>query len=506
MNMKRFVATDMRQAITLVKNTLGADAVIISSRKTAEGVEILASDDYSENVASERAPQANVAATKARESDSLSSLFSPPSDHDQQRQMAFSDKTKYAPHSVEPALIERFDDDVVNISSQSRQAILKKQPTVQNKSPSYKEDQQTLANFLADKLDMEAPQAPATHKKSSHQAAGFEEKAWKAASTIRDEVTEEAHISSEEMHGLRNEMKNMRSLLENQCVLLDWKRQNEQNPLRLSLLKRFSEMGLSDALSARLTDEVGYIDDLESASEQALKALVGKINCSHEDIWMQGGLIAMVGPTGVGKTTTIAKLAARYVMQHGAEKVALVTTDTYRIGAQEQLMHYGKLLGVPVYVVENGKSLRDMMDSLRDKKLVLVDTAGMSQRDMRLYDQLQNTLNVASMKTCLVLSANAHASNLGEVVKAFSHTNICGCVLTKTDEAVSLGAAISTLVKHRLCLLYCSNGQRVPEDIELAKSHNLVSQALEMLKDYRDIHSEDSMAFSFSEVSAHASL
>jgi flagellar biosynthesis protein FlhF len=193
--------------------------------------------------------------------------------------------------------------------------------------------------------------------------------------------------------------------------------------------------------------------------------------------------VALVGPTGVGKTTTAAKLAARFALRHGADHVALVTTDSYRVGATEQLRTYGRIMGVPVRVTRTPEELRGALQDLSACRLVLIDTAGMSQRDMRLSEQLTLVQQGSPLvQVFLVLSATTQPLGLEEVVRAFRGIPIDGCILTKLDEAVSLGALLSVLVQHGLPVGYLSDGQRVPEDIRPARAHVLVNQALQVLK------------------------
>jgi flagellar biosynthesis protein FlhF len=180
----------------------------------------------------------------------------------------------------------------------------------------------------------------------------------------------------------------------------------------------------------------------------------------------QGGVVALVGPTGVGKTTSVAKIAARYAMRHGYDQVALVTTDSYRIAAHEQLRTYARILGVPVRVANDADELRTTLDNLADRSLVLIDTAGMSQRDRRLAEQFHTLVTGApTVQTYAVLAANTQPGGLDETVHAFRGAELDGCVLTKIDESTSLGPALSTIIEQSLPLAFLSDGQRVPEDL-----------------------------------------
>jgi flagellar biosynthesis protein FlhF len=200
----------------------------------------------------------------------------------------------------------------------------------------------------------------------------------------------------------------------------------------------------------------------------------------------RGGVTALVGPTGVGKTTTIAKLAARAVMRHGAGQVALVSTDHFRIGAAAQLEHYGRLLGVRVYPAYDAQSLRQVLELLRGCHTVLIDTAGVAGHDARLAEQLATLEDfngeAGELRSCLVLAANAQSQSLEEAVRAYLPLKPQACILTKLDEAPSLGGALSVLIRHRLALDYTTDGQRVPEDIANADARVLVCRAAKVLK------------------------
>ena len=200
----------------------------------------------------------------------------------------------------------------------------------------------------------------------------------------------------------------------------------------------------------------------------------------------QSGIVSLVGPTGTGKTTTIAKLAARYAQKYGPEQVAMVTIDTYRIAAFEQLEIYGKIIGCSVKKAHNAQELNDILYQLRNRKLVLIDTAGFSQRDPRLIEQLQHYDHHTgfNIKNYLVLPAGAQYQVLSQCVKAYKATSLHGCIFTKLDECYSLGEALSVVIENDLSLSYVTDGQRVPEDIKLADSANLTLIASKLYKKY----------------------
>ena len=198
------------------------------------------------------------------------------------------------------------------------------------------------------------------------------------------------------------------------------------------------------------------------------------------DLIDRGGVYALVGPTGVGKTTTTAKLAARCVVRYGADRLALLTTDGYRIGAHEQLRIYGRILGVPVFTVRDGDDLRRTLADLRDKHMILIDTVGMSQRDRMVAEQAALLSRSGQVNRLLLLNAGARGDLLDDVVRAYAGENLTGCILTKVDEAPSLAPALDCIVRNGLTLAYVANGQRVPEDLHLPNRTYLLHRAFKV--------------------------
>jgi flagellar biosynthesis protein FlhF len=221
--------------------------------------------------------------------------------------------------------------------------------------------------------------------------------------------------------------------------------------------------------------------------------------------WMDGGgVVSLVGATGVGKTTLIAKLAARWVLRHGPRDIALVTTDSVRIGAQEQIHTLGRLLGVPAYAIDGAGEVAGALEHLQDKRLVLIDTAGLSPRDPRLEQELATLASASNrMETTLVLSAAAQAGAIEEAVTRFAAAQPTTCMLTKLDEATSLGGAISTLIRSQLPVTYVSEGQRVPEDLAPARAHQLIARAVDLSRKSGASADEDLLRRRFGTV-AHA--
>ncbi|NYI02422.1 flagellar biosynthesis protein FlhF [Cupriavidus plantarum] len=296
-----------------------------------------------------------------------------------------------------------------------------------------------------------------------------------------------------ELGDLRGELASMRAMLERQFAGLSGGNApgvSAGDPLRESLFEWLVNAGFSGQLSRTLLSKlpVGY--DRPAAMGWIRQELARKVPVlSDEDaLFAQGGVLALIGPTGVGKTTTTAKLAARFVLRHGPEQLALLTTDSFRIGAHEQLRIYGDILGVPVHAVKDAADLRFALNAMKEKHLVIIDTVGMSQRDRSLSDQIAMLAGVqAPVQRVLVLNGASHGDTLNEVVHAYRHDalpaaganapGLDGCIISKLDEATHLGSVLDVVIRHRLPVFYASTGQRVPEHLELAQGAALVERA-----------------------------
>jgi flagellar biosynthesis protein FlhF len=286
---------------------------------------------------------------------------------------------------------------------------------------------------------------------------------------------------------MRKEISGLKDMLQTQLSDLTWKDMERTSPIQVQLMQRHLQMGVHVDLAKQLSNKANGNDDLETAWRHSLGTLANQIDIKDNDIINTGGIFALVGPTGVGKTTTIAKIAARCALKHGAKNVALITTDCYRIGGQEQLRTYARILGVPVRVAKTHEELNESLNDLLDRRFILIDTAGMNPRDMKLTEKFSVLKNQTHrIKNYLTLSATTQSSVLNDIISAFSHLDLNGCILTKTDETNSLGGAISSLVNHRLPLAYICDGQQVPEDISLARPNTLVKQASELINEQLD--------------------
>ncbi|TLX45900.1 flagellar biosynthesis protein FlhF [Pseudoalteromonas phenolica] len=462
MKIKRFFAKDMRTALKEVKEELGADAVIMSNKKLADGVEIVAAVDNDRAPETPvEAPQVNPAPAQPRAVQSRIVRPDPQrAKPEPQAQVADSLQAlldRQAPKPRSPELASMFSQSGINTEEvfKPRQATEERyeRPTsTQNfrAEPNLKTQQQGQSWNFDDDLD-----------------TGF-----------ADDF-EPAPKKVDEMATMREEMNAIRQLLEHQVSGLMKQEMERRDPTRACLVDRLQGMGVDKEVAEQMACFIPDDVSRKEAWNSLLEMVANQMHTTNNDILRQGGVYALVGPTGVGKTTTVAKLAALGAQKYGADKVALITTDTYRIGAYEQLATYGRIIGCPVKQVKDANELAEVLYHLRNKRLVLIDTAGMSQRDIRLTEQL-NTLMRSSrvdIRSYLVLSATSQMHVLQEAVRHFQKVNLSGCIFTKLDECLSLGEIISIAIQNRLPIGYLTNGQRVPEDIRVANAHKMVKKA-----------------------------
>jgi flagellar biosynthesis protein FlhF len=401
MKIKRFAGSDMRQAIRKVRDALGPDAVILSNRKIAEGVEVVAAIDYDESLF-EETPTAAVP----------------------------------APH---------------------REATATK-PNAARRKAAYDDVRYSRDVPVAEPL---APPPPPP-------AVNVEVK-------LADDPT---------IHKMQAELQSLRGLLVSQLSGLAWENESKYHPMRARILQRLIALGLSPQLAREIATQTEEQTDIDSNWRRTLGSLAQRVPVMNDEILNHQGVIAVVGATGVGKTTSIAKLAARYLLRHGQKRVALITTDNYRVAAHEQLRSYARIMGAPLRVASDVESLQEALHAFRDRELILIDTAGMSQRDMRLNEQFTLLKSAGHrLQVFLALAANTQRSVLNDVARAFKIVPLAGCILTKVDETTSLGGALAVAVENQLPVAYFSDGQQVPEDLHPARAHALVSRAVAIMQE-----------------------
>ena len=281
---------------------------------------------------------------------------------------------------------------------------------------------------------------------------------------------------------MRREMQSLRRWMQAELSGLSWYDLGQRSPHFQELFSRLMALGVSAGLARSLTERVRDIEDIDQAWHKALYLLAAEIPVAEPAVLDNGGVVALVGPTGVGKTTTIAKMAARFALRHGHRSVALITTDSFRIGARDQLQTYARILNIPVRTATTPEEMDAALNALGDRRLILIDTAGMAAAHERVADQIQTLQAIGrSLTTLLTLSATTEPAALQRALKLFAEFRPDACVLTKLDEAASLGAVLSALIQAGLPAVFTTNGQRVPEDLQPARAHPLVTRAAELL-------------------------
>lgn len=262
-----------------------------------------------------------------------------------------------------------------------------------------------------------------------------------------------------------------------------------RNPLQTRVMTRLLTSGFSVEVARRVALNTPELADAEAADAWLQDVVAHNLRCADAgesivDRAAQGGchVYALVGPTGVGKTTTVAKLAARFAVRYGTSSLGLVTLDAYRVAAHEQLRTYGRILGTPVHLAQDAATLRELLMSMQGKKLVLIDTCGVGPRDERLGEMLatlaQAGNGIIKVKPVLLLNAASHAETLDDTARAWRANEAAGTILTKLDEAARIGGALDCALRHKLKLLALTNGQRVPEDLHQPNARLLAHLAL----------------------------
>ncbi len=436
MKIKRYMADSMRAALAQVRTEQGADAVILSSRRVAEGIEVIAAVDYDEALfAGATVRRAPVAAAE------------------------------------EPAPI----------------------PTLARVVPQVEVPVAAAAAAAAPRAAPTAAPTAVTRAATATAAAV----AIPAAVRVQDAG----------FRAMQQEVRSLRELLQGELEHMSWNDKRLRQPLQARVLEELTALDIAPDVAMKLATLAPTRTTVDNPAHIPLALLVRHLPVVDDLSTVNGGVIALVGPTGAGKTTTIAKLAARWSMQHGPSDLALVSTDGYRIGAREQLMTYARILGAPMHVANSGRELARVLERLKSKKLVLIDTAGMGPRDVRLSEQLAALqLGAARARVLLALPAQGEGHALEEIVRSFSSVKPAACIVTKVDEAASLGAVISTTLRHTLRIAYLCTGQRVPEDLHAAHQRKLwlIRVAMKLRERVAPQPDAGYLARNFGRASAHA--
>lgn len=417
MRVKRFFGADTRQAMRQVRDELGDDAAIISNKKVANGVEIICALDYD-------------AANSSAQS--------------------FAEALKQADQGE--ALQRELDEARLRILSGAKFDAAASENPFQKKARLNQ-----LGNWPNVEAITEQPSSLGSYAGTPYPDAGLVPRG--------DQV----------IQAMQSEIQNLRDLLKEQMREQD----SYRNPTEALMRSRLLNSGFSEAYVNRLLKLIDVPEHADAATawQQLLNHLKGELQTLDEEFIDRGGVVAVLGPTGVGKTTTLSKLAARYVLKHGVDGLALVTTDCYRIAAYEQLRTVGRILGVPVRVVDDNNPLDITLKSLRSKSLVLIDTAGLNVRDPNLKTQVDLLASTqARIRRFLVLPATSQARVLLDTYDAYRDAGLNGCILTKLDEALHLGEALGLVLEKRLPISYLTQGQKIPDDLQLATPAALMSR------------------------------
>jgi len=437
MNVKKFTAATSREALRKVRDALGPDAVILSNRPVDGVVEILALDN-----------------------DDVASLAAPAPDTEMAQPQPRLALDAFEPEA--PAFVNR-----------------------RGAAPAVAPE-----HVFARRAAQPEPEfAPAFAQRMPAPAAAPVEPAFDMAvmtQMMQAAISQAKESAAQEMTGMMSELRAMRGMMESQLAEMSWGSTQQREPQKAAVLREMLGAGFSATLSRYLIDKLPANKDAAESMRWIKTVLARNLTtmADEDSLLDQGGVFALVGPTGVGKTTTTAKLAARCVMRHGADKLALITTDAYRIGGHEQLRIYGKILGVMVHSVKDEADLRIALKELKNKHTVLIDTIGMSQRDQMVTEQVAMLAGAgADVKRLLCLNSTSTNETLNEVVRAYQGSGLHGCIMTKLDEAASIGNVLDVMIRNKLNLHYISNGQRVPEDLHLADRAMLVDRAFRSRRD-----------------------
>ena len=511
MNVNRFTARTSREALALVKQAFGSDAVVLSTRPCAEGVEVLAmasdgmrhiermsaSAPAHETVRPEPVEGPAARDTGLRQAQPERSLAQP------ERSAVQPERTKPASRASDVAAdVERLSMSTLSFQDYVRERMLKRRQAALQRERRAAEPQReereepALEPVFAAPLNTESRSAaPAaapvpTQPLPRHEPPVLQEEVRvpaPAAAVEAPRAAAAAQITIEPAAGPRredvammNELRQMKGLIEERFGALAFVDRLQRQPAQARLAQKLLDAGFSPALTRKLAD--GMAADITDESAWAGAVLERNLATNENEAALedQGGVFALIGSTGVGKTTSTAKIAAAFAAKYGAANLGLVTLDAYRVGAHEQLRAYGRILGVPVHTAHDRVTLEDLLDLLSAKKMVLIDTAGIGQRDARTRELL-DMLGHRAIGKLLVVNAAAQGETIEDVLLAYRASQCAGVVLSKLDEALKLGPALDALIRHKLKVVGVANGQRVPEDWHRLSAQALVHRALRTL-------------------------
>lgn len=468
MNIQRFTAPTSREAMAKARNAFGDTAVILSTRSTEDGFEVMAAAE--ESLAQVAQPAARPMPIRTRATPGREALqLEDDSVQGDTEQMAMS-TLSFQEYVRERMLRKRRaalggDTVAADLPMPAAPAAPRAQP--EPRRPLQARAEQIQVPVQRFNAPVVSAQAPAPIRTRAAQPA------WE------DSVPTQPPAVHHDGANVAVELSALKDMIEERFNTLAWLGSSKQNPIQSNLMLKLIRSGFSPAMSRAVLERV----PADSAAPEAVRWLMDvltrnlKVATPGAGLCDEGGVVSLIGATGVGKTTTAAKLAAQCVKQYGAGSVGLITLDTYRVSGYEQLRAYGRMLGVVAHLAHDRAALKDLLNLLANKRMVIIDTAGLGQRDQRIQDML-DVLDMPKLKKCLVLNAGAHGDTLDEVLTSFKASQLHGVVLSKVDEAVKLGPAIDALIRHQVVLRGVANGQRVPEDWQNPDAAALVRVAM----------------------------
>lgn len=439
MKIKRYIAPDIRQAIRMVREELGPDAVIISNKRVDQGIEILAAME----------PFDDVVVDDEKEVDDT---------HQQ-----FANQDANLDEHIAP-VPEQVDEVPENIPAYSLQ-LAEEDKQIDEIDETF---EQALNNELMNRSDEVA-------SSDLDMVADIDE-------SMVPIVYQRVDQDNTKLVQLQEELHSLRRLVENQISGLAWNNMELRKPEKVKVLKRFLTYGLDKDICNKVLKTINNSTSQQDCWHQAIVYLKKMIPIYQGDIAKPRKIIALVGPSGVGKTTTIAKLAAKFSLYNSAKKVLLVTADCQRIGAQEQLKVYSRILGIELRILHEGQTLDNILTEYDiTERLVLVDTAGVNCNGKLRYEQYSYLMsNRLVIEPYLVLSANVQSSNIEEITDYLKPLKLMGCIITKADETKKLGNAVSVSIKYGLPIVYYSQGQRIPEDLQAVDVNTLLRMGIDV--------------------------
>ncbi|MEJ0039072.1 MAG: flagellar biosynthesis protein FlhF [Gammaproteobacteria bacterium] len=509
MKITRHTAKDMRQALKLVRDQLGADAVILTSKRTPFGVEVTAAIDFDAARIEAQTPSAEPRTFRPEE-------FTPPAPAQQpsaprrEDPYTIADQYAQAEGDVQQSLYARIQAEMLDARpvAASRASVSVRPGSVPRSRPAtegaaYSTATTAQHRSINNEVDSALESAIDTYMGAGDVAD--DEALISAALASANRATPGSSGKGGDADGAMSaELKAMRRILETQMAQLAWNDLTRRAPIHTEILTDLTEVGLSQEFAAQIVAQLPAGTDLTKARRLSIALVSQRLDVTG-DRWLdKGGRVALIGPTGVGKTTALAKLAVRWVLRHGTRSLALISADGMRIGAHDQMQALGQMLDVPVHIADSFEEIPGLLEELGQQRFVLIDTPGMSQRDAQLSTRLEQLAAAGhGLETALVLSASTQAGAIEETVKRYAKAQPASALLTKVDEAASLGGILSVLANSAMPISYVSEGQRVPEDLRPARALELVSRAVQLAKATGATADEDLLRRRYGDV-AHA--